>query len=202
MAESNAILTAAETKQLEKLLAKANAGNTHAPAVRIGEPYVALTNLSLPRRGTLPPGEQRQSDLVMAGDTVYLTPDEVALFERHDPRDGRRISVVRKKTEVDNNNPPKPHPSFLSGPVFRPGPAPKGSDLPRPDPDGSSQLIQYGPPEASQPQPGSENTGTDGPDAQDLPPGFVSPGAAARDEIRQGADGDLMAAVKAQTGVK
>jgi hypothetical protein len=197
MAESKiAGLSEAEQKQFDKLAAKAAAASPHGPAVRIGEPYVALTNISLPRRGqeSIKPAE-RMNDLVPAGETVYLTPEEVALLERHEGKDGRRISVIRRKSEVDNNNPPRPHPSYLSGPLFRPGTPPPGTDLPRPDPAGSTRVVEMTVPETAQPQPGAENVQA-GPnqDAVDILPG----GQLARDDIRQGADQDLMAAVKAQ----
>lgn len=195
-AEKPAGLTAAEQKKLDELLAKAAPLNLHGPALRAGKPYVALINLSLPRRGD----KDKQCDLVPAGETVYLTDEEAATFLRHGSRDGRRVAVIRPKGEVDANNPPKPPPSLLTGPILRPQQPPPGSDLPRPDPAGSSHLLQYGTgnpvPESAQPQPGTENV-MPGPDAVDIPPS----GQHAREVITQGADQDLMAAVKAQTGV-
>lgn len=192
------LLSDAEAKQLEKLLAKANAANQHGPAVRIGDAYVALTNLSVPRRGILAPGEVRQSDLVQAGETVYLTPEEAAPYLRHGDRDGRRIPVIARKGEVDANNPPRPHPSYLSGPVFRPVTPPPGSDLPRPDPAGSSRLAMLDSPvpEAAPPVPGSENA-PPSQDAVDILPG----GQLARDRVQQGADRDVVEAYKAQAGL-
>ena len=55
-----------EKRALRDLMARENAWAT--PATRIGEPYEALINLSVPRRGD----KDRQTDLVMTGETVYL----------------------------------------------------------------------------------------------------------------------------------
>jgi hypothetical protein len=189
-AEKTPALTPAEAKQLDKLLAKANTGNAHGPAVQLGKPYVALTNLSVPRRVQLDP-KDRQTDLVLAGETVYLTDEEAARYLRHGDRDGRRVAVIRAKSEVDANNPPRPHPSLLSGPILRPTTPPPGSDLARPDPAGSSRIVEQSPvPESSEPAPPSRSE-----DALDITPGT---GELARQEIRQGADADLVAAVKSQ----
>lgn len=191
-------LSETELKQLQRLLDKANAANAHGPAIQIGEPYVALINLSVPRREPLR-GEKDvpQTDLVMAGDTLYLTPEEAERFNRHDPnKDGRRIPVVRKLhgPESSSEPPGKVHPSYLSGPIFRP-PAPQpGSTGPRPDPAGSSQILVTNPvPEAAPAQPGSENTDRIV-DAMDIPPG----GSAAAAHIQANADQDIVAAARAQ----
>lgn len=192
-------LTDAEQRQLDKLLAKANASNVHAPAVRIGEPYVALINLSLPRRGQLlRPGEVPQCDLVPAGETVWLTEDEVARFNRHDPnKDGRRIEVVRKLGEREDLPVGRVHPSLLSGPVFRPPqPVPgQNPEFPRPDPPGASRIIEQNPlvPETMPVQPGSENAM---PDALDISPGA----AGGLHASLEGVDMDLVNAAKAAMG--
>jgi hypothetical protein len=131
-------LTAEEQATLDSLLVRASFGA--APAVRIGEEYEALIPLSVPRRGD----KDRQTDLVMPGDTVYLTEEEVRQFNRKGHRDGRQVDVVRKISGPDGSREPAPRvlPRAVSGRLFRPPPPPPGSDAPRPDPKGSS-AIQY-----------------------------------------------------------
>lgn len=190
-------LSDAEQKTLDKLLAKANAANVHGPSLQVGEPYEALVNLSVPRREPLRGDKDvPQTDLVMAGDTLYLTPEEAERFCRHDPaKDGRRIAVVRKLTGPGSSSEPagRVHPSYLSGPIFRP-PAPQpGSTGPRPDPAGSSQILVTSPVPESQPAvPGSEDTGRIT-DAMDIPPS----GSAAAQHIQANADQDIVAAARA-----
>ena len=169
-------LSATERENLKKLIARDSA--TSGPAGRIGEPYEALTCLSVPRRGD----GDRQTDLVFKGETVYLTEDEARRFNRHDPgRDGRVTEVVRKLSGPDGSREPLPRllPRHLSGRLFRPMAPPPGSDLERPDPPGSSeiQVLEDGrAPETSgsvAPQPSemdSHLTGPAAPDALDLPP--------------------------------
>jgi hypothetical protein len=142
----------------------------------VGEPYVALINLSVPRRGD--PG--RQADLVRAGETLYLTEEEARAFNRHGRSDGRQVEVVRKLSGPDGSHaelPPIP-PRAVSGRIFQPQAPPPGSDAPRPDPEGSSQ-VQYfdgAPvPERAQPQPDQEHAADvlrsqAQQDAVDLPP--------------------------------
>jgi hypothetical protein len=132
-------LTEAEQRTLNDLLARASADK--GPATRIGEPYVALINLSVPRRGD---AKDRQTDLVYAGETIYLTEEEARAFNRHGVRDGRQIEVVRKLSGPDGSHEPVPKvpPRAVSGKLFRPTTPPPGSDAPRPDPEGSS-AIQY-----------------------------------------------------------
>jgi hypothetical protein len=204
MAGANATLTAAEQRDLDKLLAKANAGAVHTPALRLGEPYLALVNLSVPRRGepvrnAAGQPDVPQTDLVHAGETVYLTADEAARFNRHDPdRDGRRIPVVRKLGTVGEDGliAGRVHPSLMSGPTFRPGPLPPGGTGPRADPPGSSRVIETSPvPESSAPGVGDENGKLT--DALDIPPG-----GGARQAAAAGADMDIVAAAKSAMGRK
>lgn len=167
-------LSEAERKTLNDLLARDS--EFQAPSHRRGEPYVALVNLSVPRRGD----KDRQCDLVFAGETVYLTAEEAAAFNRHGTRDGRQVEVVRKLSGPDGSHetPPKIPPRAVSGRIFRPQPPPPGSDAPRPDPEGSS-AIQYfhdAPvPERDQPQPDPAHSADQlraelQQDAVDLPP--------------------------------
>ena len=167
-------LTEDEKKVLRDLMVRENAWA--GPAVRVGEPYVALTNLSVPRRGDV----NRQTDLVRAGETLYLTEEEARLFNRRGRDDGRQTDVVRKLSGPDGSREPVQRipPRALSGRIFRPSPPPPGSDAPRPDPEGSSE-VQYlddAPvPERSQPQPDPAHaadmlTAAPAPDALDLPP--------------------------------
>jgi hypothetical protein len=127
-------LTEDEKKTLRDLMSRENAFT--GPATRIGEQYVALINLSVPRRGD----KDRQSDLVLAGETLYLTDEEARNFNRHGNRDGRRIEVVRKVSGPDGTHEelPRALPRHVSGPLFRPATPPPGSEMARPDPEGSS----------------------------------------------------------------
>jgi hypothetical protein len=167
-------LTEAERTELNKLLSRDSA--FQAPSHRLGEPYVALVNLSVPRRGD----KDRQTDLVFAGDTVYLTREEAASFNRHGQRDGRQVEVVRKLSGPDGSRESLPviPPRAVSGRIFRPTAPPPGSDAPRPDPEGSSQIQYFDDapvPERSQPQPDPAHSADMlkaelQPDAVDLPP--------------------------------
>jgi hypothetical protein len=195
-------LSEAEAKQFEKLRAKANAAaGVHVAEIRVGEPYIALTNLSLPRRGPVPANEIRQSDLVPAGDTVYLTDEEAAPYLRHGDRDGRRIPVIRRASGPESSAEPNAgriHPSYLSGPVFRPAAPPPGSDLPRPDLPDSSRIISSGPAVPEGMTPHVMGGGMPVQDAVDIVPGS---GQLARDRVTAGADPEMVSAVKQQTGM-
>jgi hypothetical protein len=139
-----------ERKNLQDLLERDSA--TKGPAVRIGDPYVALTNLSVPRRG----GDGSTNDLVRPGETVHLTQEEAAGYMRHGPGDGRRVSVIMPASEYDAQAAAgKLPPRAFSGALRQPP-----ADA-RPDPAGSSHIQQAQPriPEAAEPQPGSEATG-------------------------------------------
>lgn len=185
-------LTDAERKTLEKLIAKANIElGVHAPAVQVGREYVALTNLAVPQRGS----KDLKTDLVLTGETVWLSDEEAAKFLRHGDRDGRRVAVIRLKSEVDMNKPPKAPPQLLTGPIFRPVTPPSGTDLPRPDPAGATRLVeQTTVPESQQPVVAQGGTPSIG-DALDIVPGS---GEAIRQATLAGADQDLMSAVRAQ----
>jgi hypothetical protein len=160
-------LSQAELEHMNQLLARAS--QAQSPSVRPGAPYIALINLNVPRRGTDP---LRGSDLVMAGETVNLTPEEAAGYMRHGPGDGRRIPVVRPATGPESSSDPvgRVAPRAVSGALRQPAAPPPGSDLPMPDPEGSSAILQETP-EAAEPVPGSENWGGVPQDASDL---FVS----------------------------
>ena len=129
-------LTDTERDTLTKLLAR----DKGTPSARVGEPYVALICLSVPRRGD----KDRNTDLVLAGETVYLTEEEARSFNRHGARDGRQVEVVRKLSGPDGSREETPRllPRHVSGRLFRPTTPPAGSDAPRPDPAGSS-AVQY-----------------------------------------------------------
>jgi hypothetical protein len=167
-------LTPDEQATLENLLARASFGS--APAVRIGDPYVALINLSVPRRGD----KDHQSDLVYAGETVYLTEEEANRFNRKGNRDGRQVDVVQKLSGPDGSHeePARVPPRAVSGRLFQPATPQPGSDAPRPDPKGSSviEYVDYGnAPEASGAMTGDPSEMADhlreaAPDAVDLPP--------------------------------
>lgn len=197
-------LSERELRLLDSLLARAAAlQSPHAPAIQVGEPYVALVNLSVPRRSNnySDPKGAREVDRVMRGETVYLTDAEAALFMRHDPdRDGRQIPVIRKLHGPDSSETrPLIIPRLLSGRQFGP---PVNA---RRDPPGSSFVQEMAPaiPESAPPQPGSEMVPRqDGPDAQDIPPrgaaaeALGSPMDAARAAVA-GADPEMVARVRA-----
>jgi hypothetical protein len=163
-----------EKQALRDLMARENAWT--GPATRIGEPYLALINLSVPRRGD----KDRNSDLVMAGETIHLTEEEARQFNRHGTRDGRQIEVVRKLSGPDGSREEMPRipPRAVSGRLFRPPPPPPGSDAPRPDPAESSriQVLDDGrAPETSgamsaEPSEMADNLRDGAQDALDLPP--------------------------------
>lgn len=151
-------LTAAEQKDLERLLMRQAAGG--GPAVRIGDPYQALVNLSVPRRGD----PEKLTDLVRPGETVYMTKDEADKINRRHPR-----PVLRPAKEATEPL-PQIHPREMSGRIFAPPvPAPE-SDAARPDPPGSSHLVEREVriPEAGEPQVGSENLSAA--QVMDIPP--------------------------------
>ena len=148
-----------ERKTLETLLARQSQG---APGVRIGKPYIALTNLSVPRRvvrGADGKEPDNATELAKPGDTVYLTDDEAAKFMRHEHGDGRRVAVIRPATGPDSSRelsrplPPRAVSGHLNGPP---------ADA-RPDPVGSSAIPVAEPliPEMTEPAPGGENSDGD-----------------------------------------
>lgn len=164
-AEVPQALTASEREQLDKLLARASMGE--GPATRIGEPYVALTNIMVPRRGD----PEKNADLVRAGEIVHLTDDEARSYG---PRPGRQIAVVRKVNGPQSTSEPVPRvpPRAMSGRLQGPP-----ADA-RPDPVGSSSIQYVEPasvPEASEPTAGQENydgfaPGSQPVDAEDIIP--------------------------------
>lgn len=168
-------LTEDEKKVLRGLMARENAWA--GPATRVGEPYLALVNLSVPRRGD----KDRNSDLVLAGETVYLTAEEARQFNRHGQPDGRQVGVLQKLSGPDGSRqaPPRVPPRAVSGRLFRP-PVPAAGDTgARPDPAESSriQVIEDGrAPEtegAMTADPGEmadQLRSAPAPDALDLPP--------------------------------
>jgi hypothetical protein len=162
-------LTADEHATLDKLLAR----DKGTPSARIGDEYVALICLSVPRRGD----KDRQTDLVYPGETVHLTEEEARAFNRHGTRDGRQVEVVRKVTGPAGTHEPVPMvpPRAVSGRLFRPTTPPPGSDAPRPDPEGSS-AVQFlagngNAPEGAEPaRPDPSEMADHLTDAADLPP--------------------------------
>ena len=171
-------LTDAERTTLTDLLAREKG----TPAARVGEPYMALACLSVPRRGD----KDRNTDLVYPGETVYLTEEEARSFNRHGVRDGRQTDVLMKVSGADGSHeaPPRLPPRALSGRLFRPATPPPGSDAPRPDPEGSSSISVLDDgraPEGEPARPGPEEMADQlreaAPvDAADLPPRKARPG--------------------------
>jgi hypothetical protein len=155
---------------LTNLLGRMSAGQAPSPGVRVGNPYQALANISIPRRGDW----QRNTDLVRPGETVYLTDDEAAAINQNMRRVTRRnVDVLRPAKEAGSSPMPKLTGRVLSGPLNAPPPPPPGSDMARPDPPGSTKILitQDVAPEASEPSIGSEDAPPAEADAMDLPPG-------------------------------
>ena len=132
--------------------------------------FQAITNLSVPRKGD----PNKETDLVLEGETVDLDDDVAALF-----LPPLRVPAVIRAVKESSEPLPRLHPRQLSGVAINqrtgkrigfPGP-PQGA---RPDPAGSSTVTVLEPPEAHEPVPGSETTGGQGApaevDAEDIPP--------------------------------
>ena len=143
--------------------------------------YQAVVNLSVPRKGD----PNRETDLVLAGETIDL-PDDVAALFLPPVKAWPMIRSVKESGEPL----PAVHPKQLSGVAINqrtgkrigyPGP-PQGA---RPDPPGSSQVTVLEPPEASEPQPGSENAPAEV-DAEDIPPRRAAATAKAPPPPRRG----------------
>lgn len=152
-------LTATEQRTLDGLMKRAGLGHGSATE-KVGEQYIALDNLSVPRIND----PDHKTDLVLRGNPVTLTEEQAA------PLLNRRIPVIRKASD---GGPPSALilPRHLSGPVRQPPVPPRGSDLPRPDPEGSTEIIETrtAVPEATPPLVGDEEAAAD-PDAIDIPP--------------------------------
>jgi hypothetical protein len=114
--------------------------------------YQALTNISVPQRQDGSEVLTGQNDLVRTGEIVELTEKEAANLMAVGAAAGRMHPAIRPASEADQPL-PRLMARQLTGPVRRPAEPPPGSDLPRPDPEGSTQLII---PEALPPQLGSE----------------------------------------------
>jgi hypothetical protein len=135
--------------------------------------YQAIANLSVPRKGD--PG--RETDLVLAGETIDLDDETAALFLKP-----RRDPEVIRPARAASDPLPRLLPRNLSGVainprtgkrVGNPGP-PQGA---RPDPAGSS-AVQVLIPEAAEPQPDDEARPPE--DAQDIMPRAARRAAAGR----------------------
>jgi hypothetical protein len=140
-----------------------------APQVKVRgakKEYQALTNLSIPQEsdeGLL----TGQNDLILTGEKVWLTEKQAANLLATGPRAGRQAPAIRPASEAKTEL-PRLHPRQLSGNMRAPVPPPPDSDMPRPDPPGSSKVIIQEPPESNEPQPGGEQLPVTG--AMDLPP--------------------------------
>lgn len=126
-------------------MTSANAGLT---------PYVALANLSVPRPALAGQPDEKQVDLVMAGETVSLTDAQAEKFLHFRVWKGApERPLIRLAREQGGAPVPQMLPRNLSGRMMGP---PQGA---RPDPAGSSVLLEQRVPESQEPQPGSENAG-------------------------------------------
>jgi hypothetical protein len=129
-------------------------------------PYQALANLSVPRPKQAGQPDDKQVDLVMAGETVSLTDEQAEKFLHFRVwRGAPERPLIRRASD---QNAPLPHmlPRALSGRMMGP---PQGA---RPDPEGSSVLLEQRVPETQEPQPGSEEGSGEDPqqDALDIAP--------------------------------
>ena len=130
---------------------------------RTGAVYQALANISVPWAGENP---DHRTDLVMRGNPTRMLTDEEAepLLNRPAHLGGPVIRKIKEASE--------PLPAMtgrtLSGPIRAPGQPAPGTDGPRPDPAGSSQVYEIQQPELAEPQAGTEQVTDDG--AVDLPP--------------------------------
>jgi hypothetical protein len=128
--------------------------------------YQALTNLSVPRKGD----PNRETDLVLTGEVIDLDDATAALFLPP----ARQPAVIRKASEAGSDLVPLLG-RQLSGVKINPrtgqriGMPAVPADA-RPDPDGSSAVQVIEPPEAREPQPGSETRAAGRDDALDIPP--------------------------------
>lgn len=128
-------------------------------------PYVALANLSVPRPQQAGQPDDKQVDLVMAGETVSLTQEQADRFLHFRVWKGApERPLIRLAREQGSAPVPQMLPRNLSGRMMGP---PQGA---RPDPPGSSVLMEQRVPEAEEPQPGSENTAEPEQDALDIAP--------------------------------
>lgn len=142
---------------------------TAAPAVKASadrKKYQALTNLSIPQvsEAGLATG---QNDLIPAGEIVELTEAQARNLMATGPRAGRQTPAIRPAAEAKGDL-PRLLPRQLSGALRVPAPPPPDSEMPRPDPPGSSKVVVTEPPEATEPQPGDEQKPPVG--AMDIPP--------------------------------
>jgi hypothetical protein len=131
--------------------------------------YQALTFVSVPQRSPESGLLTGQNDLVEPGMIVKLTEQEAANLMATGGKTGRQAPAVRPVSEQGDPL-PRLLPRQLSGRLRQPVTPPPGSDLPRPDPPGSSHVIvnEPGPPEGNEPSPGDEQGMPTG--AMDLPP--------------------------------
>lgn len=130
--------------------------------------YQALTNLSIPQRSPDSGLLTGQNDLIERGQIVELTETEAANLMATGGKTGRLAPAVRPLSESKEDL-PRLLPRHLSGRLRAPVTPPPGSDLPRPDPPGSSHLIVSDPtPESNEPAPGDEQGPVQG--AMDIPP--------------------------------
>jgi hypothetical protein len=163
-------------QQKEALLALFQSGLQNASQMAVSEgrsKYQALTNISVPQPGSLMKdprtGEMiSKNTVVPAGETVELTETEAANLMRCGGSTGRMAPAVRPLSEKSAEL-PRLLPRHLSGRLRQPVTPPPDSDMPRPDPPGSSHLIVNDPnPESNEPVPGAEQEPVTG--AMDIPP--------------------------------
>jgi hypothetical protein len=131
--------------------------------------YQALTNISVPQKDPDTGKYTDQNDLVGPGDIVELTEKQARALMATGGRTGRHRPAIRPASEKS-----KPLPRLaardLSGFLRAPPPPPEDSELPRPDPPGSSKIIEQNIPELMEPQPGDENSPPPIVGAMDIPP--------------------------------
>jgi hypothetical protein len=169
-------LSSEETQILQDLAGRA--GLTLVQAEGLAE-YQALTNISVAVRDSKTGKKTDKNHVVRAGDLVKLDEEEARNLLDSGPGTGRMTPAIRPKSQA---RAPMPTllPRNLTGPIRQPPPPAPGTDGPRPDPAGSSSIIEVNPklPELNDPQTDTD-TRVGGDEAVDLPPTGAGRNAAA-----------------------
>lgn len=137
--------------------------------------YQAITHVSVPQR--VNGVRTEQNDLVEPGEYCYLTEDEARNLMATGGRTGRQRPAVRPAAEGGD---PLPQilPRLMSGSLRGPNVGV------RPDPQGSSQLLDLAPATDNGGDGNSQGDGDDGGQALDIPP--TGAGAAAAMKVAAG----------------
>jgi hypothetical protein len=163
-------LTAVKTTELEALKQGATARTVISEGL---SDYQALVNISVPVR-TRDGKKTDKNEVAVQGSRVKLDEEEAENLMRFGEGTGRQRPAIRPWSESGQPL-PRLLPVQLSGKIRQPPPPPKGTDLPRPDPAGSSHVLNMLPPEASDPH--TEGQSELNPETMDIPPSGRGGGA-------------------------